>query len=200
MTTGEKLALLRKERGITQEELSEVLNVSRQSVSRWEVDAAFPETDKLIKLSRLFGCSIDFLLNESIQESKKETGEDMSVEEYYRFIRECGYFFLATSVDNQPRLRPFGMIYSNNETLFISTDKRKKVYSDLEKNPKIAIASYNPSTRKWIRISGRAEVESSALVKEEMMDAYPNLKQAYLNGNGNYLVIYKLLIDEISIT
>ena len=71
MTTGEKLALLRKKKGMTQEELSEALQVSRQSVSRWEMDAAFPETDKLIKLSRLFDCSIDFLLNESIQEIEK---------------------------------------------------------------------------------------------------------------------------------
>ena len=67
MTTGEKLAVLRKEKGITQEALSEMLNVSRQSVSRWELDVAFPETDKLIKLSKLFECSIDFLLNENIQ-------------------------------------------------------------------------------------------------------------------------------------
>lgn len=71
MTTGEKLALLRKKKCMTQEELSEALQVSRQSVSRWEMDAAFPETDKLIKLSRLFDCSIDFLLNESIQEIEK---------------------------------------------------------------------------------------------------------------------------------
>lgn len=43
MTTGEKLALLRKKKGMTQEELAEALQVSRQSVSRWEMDAAFPE-------------------------------------------------------------------------------------------------------------------------------------------------------------
>lgn len=60
MTTGEKLAFLRKKKGITQEQLSEQVGVSRQSVSRWEMDAAFPETDKLIKLSRLFERSIDF--------------------------------------------------------------------------------------------------------------------------------------------
>ncbi len=53
MTTGEKIAALRKEKGITQEALAESLKVSRQSVSRWEMDAAFPETEKLIKLSRL---------------------------------------------------------------------------------------------------------------------------------------------------
>lgn len=199
MTTGEKLAFLRKEKGITQEALSEMLNVSRQSVSRWELDAAFPETDKLIKLSKLFECSIDFLLNENIQGSKETAGRDMPMTEYYKFIRECGYFFLATSVDNQPGLRPFGMIYSNDETLFISTDKRKKVYSELQKNPKIAIASYNPNTKKWIRINGRAEVEDSTVIREEMFEVYPNLKQAYYESDGVYLVIYRLLIDEISI-
>ena len=204
MTTGEKIALLRKKKGMTQEELAEALQVSRQSVSRWEMDAAFPETDKLIKLSRLFDCSIDFLLNESIQEIEKSTapksGADFSVRDCHQFIRECGYFFLATSVDNQPRLRPFGMIYSHDNTLYIATDKRKKVYSDLQENPKMEIASYNPNTHKWIRISGRAEVESSNQIREEMMNIYSNLRQAYLDENEMYLVIYRLVIDDISIT
>ena len=65
MTTGEKLATLRKRKGITQEQLAEILQVSRQSVSRWEMDAAFPETEKLVKLGKLLGCSIDFLLDEN---------------------------------------------------------------------------------------------------------------------------------------
>lgn len=199
MTTGEKLALLRKKKGMTQEELSETLQVSRQSVSRWEMDAAFPETDKLIKLSKLFDCSIDFLLNNSIQKSEKSE-IDFFVEDCHQFIRECGYFFLATSVDNQPRLRPFGMIHSNDNALYIATDKRKRVYSDLQENPKVEIASYNPNTRKWIRISGIAEVESANQIREEMMNIYSNLRQAYLNENEVYLVIYRLVIDDISIT
>lgn len=204
MTTGEKLALLRKKKGMTQEELSGALQVSRQSVSRWEMDAAFPETDKLIKLSKLFECSIDFLLNDSIQDIEKsglpKSTADFSVRDCYQFIRECGYFFLATSVDNQPRLRPFGMMYSNDKTMFIATDKRKRVYSDLQENPKVEIASYNPNTRKWIRISGRAEVENSNQIREEMMNIYSNLRQAYLDENEMYLVIYRLVIDDISIT
>ena len=199
MTTGEKLALLRKKRGMTQEELSEALNVSRQSVSRWEMDAAFPETDKLIKLSKLFDCSIDFLLNNSIQESEKSE-INFSVEDCHKFIRECGYFFLATSVDNQPRLRPFGMIHSKDEALYIATDRRKRVYSDLQKNPKMEIASYNSNTRRWIRISGRAEAESSNQIREEMMNIYSNLRQAYFGENEMYLVIYRLVTDDISIS
>ena len=204
MTTGEKLALLRKKKGMTQEELSEALQVSRQSVSRWEMDAAFPETDKLIKLSKLFECSIDFLLNDSIQESEKSIAKmsdtDFTVRDCHQFICECGYFFLATSVDNQPRLRPFGMIHSNDEAMFIVTDKRKKVYSDLQENPKMEIASYNPNTHKWIRITGKAEEENSNRIREEMMNIYSNLRRAYVNENEIYLVIYRLLIDDISIT
>lgn len=203
MTTGEKLALLRKKKGMTQEELSEALQVSRQSVSRWEMDAAFPETDKLITLSKLFECSIDFLLNDSIRESEKSivkmSDTDFNVRDCHQFIRECGYFFLATSVNNQPRLRPFGMIHSNDEAMFIATDKRKKVYSDLQENPKMEIASYNPNTHKWIRITGKAEEENSNRIREEMMNIYSNLRRAYVNENEIYLVIYRLLIDDISI-
>lgn len=63
MTTGEKLQKLRKSNNITQEQLSEILNVSRQSISKWEGDLAFPETDKLIALAKIYNCSVDYLLN-----------------------------------------------------------------------------------------------------------------------------------------
>lgn len=198
MTTGEKLALLRKKNGMTQEELSEILNVSRQSVSRWEMDAAFPETDKLIKLSKLFECSIDFLLNNNIQESI-DVRTDISINDCYKFIRECGYFFLATSVDNQPKLRPLGMIYSNNKELFIATDKRKNVYSDLVGNPQIEIATYNFHSRKWIRICGKAEIENSIHIRNDMAEVYPLLKQNYQNEEELFLAIFKILVDSIDI-
>lgn len=199
MTTGEKLALLRRKKGITQEELSEILKVSRQSVSRWEQDAAFPETDKIIKLSKLFECSIDFLLNDDIHE-QEEIHIRTSIADCSKFIHDCGYFFLATSVDNQPSLRPFGMIYSNNRDLFIATDKRKKVYSDLISNSQMEMAAYNSHTRKWIRISGKAELESSIFIKDDMMNAYPSLKQKYQNETEMFLAIFKLIIDNVHIT
>lgn len=199
MTTGEKLAALRRKKGITQEELSDILMVSRQSVSRWEMDAAFPETDKLIKLSKLFECSIDFLLNDKIQESEK-TDVSLSIDDSYKFIRECGYFFLATSCEDKPRLRPFGMIYSNGKTMFFATDKRKNVHSDLQKNSNVELASYNIYTHKWIRITGKAQVESSVKIKEEVLMMYPNLRYKYHNDEEMYLVIYKLLIDKITIS
>ncbi len=198
MTTGEKLALLRKRKGMTQEELSAQLGVSRQSVSKWEMDVSFPETDKLIKLSKLYECSIDYLLSDGSKETA-EVKAGLSVQDAYLFVRECGYFFLATSVDDQPRLRPFGMIYEKNNTLFIATDKRKQVYAELQKNPKVELASYNPGTRKWIRMSGRAEIEDSRPMREEMMNAYSNLRGAYQNKEEMYLAIYRLQMDNICI-
>lgn len=198
MTTGEKLASLRKNKGITQEQLSELLKVSRQSVSRWEMDAAFPETEKLIKLSKILDCSIDFLLNDNRQEpwsiSAKITASDC-----FQFIRECGYFFLATSVDGKPKLRPMGMLFSDDNTLFFATDKRKNVYSELIRNPSVELASYNLNTRKWIRITGRAETESSGKVREGMTTLYPMIRQEYIGPEEIFLVIFKLLIEDIRI-
>ena len=114
-----------------------------QSVSRWEMDVTFPETDKLIKLSRMYECSIDFLLNENLQE-KEERDMSTSIEDCYQFIRDCGYFFLATSVDNQPKLRPFGMIYTDGKSIYFATDMRKSVFTELKENSNIELASYNP--------------------------------------------------------
>ena len=68
MTLGEKIARQRKELNYTQEQLADVLGVSRQSISKWESDIAYPETDKLIELGKLFDCSMDYLLKEEITE------------------------------------------------------------------------------------------------------------------------------------
>ena len=68
MTLGEKLSKLRKEYNYTQEQLADVLGVSRQSISKWESDIAYPETEKLIELGKLFECSMDYLLKDDVTE------------------------------------------------------------------------------------------------------------------------------------
>ena len=65
----EKLYELRRAAGLSQEELAEKLNVSRQAVSKWENGAAQPELSKLVELSRLYGVSVDELL--SLEEAEK---------------------------------------------------------------------------------------------------------------------------------
>lgn len=65
MEFADKLTALRKSRELTQEQLAEQLNVSRQSVSKWESGQVIPEAEKLMELSRVFDVSIDYLLKPS---------------------------------------------------------------------------------------------------------------------------------------
>ena len=83
MSLGENLQFLRKRNDITQEQLAEKLNVSRQSVSKWESDTAFPEMDKLIQLSEMFNCSLDDIIKKDISinyvEDKSNYDEHMNL-------------------------------------------------------------------------------------------------------------------------
>ena len=64
MTFGEKIQKLRKDLGLSQEELSYQLGVSRQAVSKWERDNGYPETEKIIRMSKIFNVTLDYLLDE----------------------------------------------------------------------------------------------------------------------------------------
>ena len=74
MTTGQKIAALRRKRGMTQDALAEALSVTRQAVSKWEADASLPETGKLLPLARLLGCTADYLLGSSEAEAGAPQG------------------------------------------------------------------------------------------------------------------------------
>lgn len=65
MTTGEKIKRLRKEQNISQEQLADMLGLSRQAVSRWETESTIPETMIIVKLSKIFHVTTDYLLKES---------------------------------------------------------------------------------------------------------------------------------------
>ena len=92
MTFGNKLAALRREQNYTQEQLADILGVTRQSVSKWESDVSYPETDKLIKICNLFGCSLDYFLKDDVsraQEKQKEQENDETQEiTFTRTIKE----------------------------------------------------------------------------------------------------------------
>ena len=65
MKFNEKLIELRKKQGLSQEELGYKLNVTRQTVSKWELGQTTPEMDKLVEMSKIFNISVDELINES---------------------------------------------------------------------------------------------------------------------------------------
>lgn len=95
MILAEKIILLRKKSGWSQEELAEQLGISRQSVSKWESGASIPNLDKILEMSGLFGVSTDYLLKDEIEEQgivggmdfcEKEEGRAVSAEEAYDFL------------------------------------------------------------------------------------------------------------------
>lgn len=66
MTFGQKLQLLRKQKGLSQEKLSEHLKVLRQAILKWELDESLPDTENVVCLSKFFIVSIDYLLNDEM--------------------------------------------------------------------------------------------------------------------------------------
>lgn len=71
----EKLYDLRRKAGMTQQDLAEKLNVSRQAVSRWEMGTAMPEIDNLVAISDVLGASLDELLRDREEQAETETAE-----------------------------------------------------------------------------------------------------------------------------
>lgn len=70
MTMGEKIALLRRQRAWSQEELAEKLGVSRQSVSKWESGGSIPDLERVVRLAELFDVSTDYLIRDNVQEDE----------------------------------------------------------------------------------------------------------------------------------
>lgn len=64
MTLGQKLKEIRKRFGLSQEQLAEIMNVSRQAITKWENDGGLPDISNLQELSKVFGLSVDYLLND----------------------------------------------------------------------------------------------------------------------------------------
>ena len=109
MILSEKIMTLRKKCGWSQEELADKMDISRQSVSKWESGMSIPDLDKILKLSELFGVSTDYLLKDECNEiNPQEDGGDkdevlkVSVEEANRYMDTvksiCGKIAIATSM------------------------------------------------------------------------------------------------------
>jgi len=84
MTFGEKLQSLRKQKGLSQEQLASQLTVSRQAVSKWELDSSLPDTENVVRISKLFGVSTDYLLYEEV----KSDGDIPAVKENTAMLKK----------------------------------------------------------------------------------------------------------------
>ena len=91
MKLAEKLFELRKEKGWSQEKLAEQINVSRQSISKWESGQVLPEIEKIIELSRIFQVTTDYLLlDENSEKGASQVILEEGKDKYYKEAKSYG--------------------------------------------------------------------------------------------------------------
>lgn len=83
MTFGQKLKKLRSDNNLTQEQLADMIFVTRTAISKWETDNGYPSIDSLKAISNLFGISIDELISDADVENKKLLDEKVARRMYY---------------------------------------------------------------------------------------------------------------------
>ena len=104
MTTGQRIAQKRKESGLSQEALGEELGVSRQSIYKWESDAALPEIDKLVALSRRFGVTVGWLLGvEEAPEAPPAPDSRELTDAQLKMVEEITERYIAAQTAPKPR-------------------------------------------------------------------------------------------------
>lgn len=101
MTFGERLFELRKTKNISQEELAELLDVSRQSISKWENDKAYPEMTRLLFMSDYFDVSLDYLMRGAEHDTNKE---DATISYKARNLLMVWNSFVSNLSDKQRKL------------------------------------------------------------------------------------------------
>ncbi len=108
----DKLLQLRREKGFSQEQLADLLNVSRQSVSKWEAGGTMPELEKIVAISDIFGVSVDYLVRDNTVEREQlktvvTTADNAAVMEQLGEIRQ--YMKKRESYEYKSKTCLFGM-------------------------------------------------------------------------------------------
>lgn len=113
MTIGQKIQSLRRQRGWSQEMLANQLSVSRQALSKWELGASVPDANNLLKLSKLFAVSADYLLDDTIDAPADAPSQNSAIaapfklsKRVIRLIDEKGYaaFYILAGAHIPPLL------------------------------------------------------------------------------------------------
>ena len=110
------------------------------------------------------------------------------MKEVQEFLKECGVYFLATSEDNIPHVRPFGTAEIFENKLYIQTGKIKDVSKQIEKNPNVELCAYKDG--KWLRVKGALVRDERLEAKKDMLDKNPELKSMYSAEDDNTEVLY----------
>lgn len=107
------------------------------------------------------------------------------------FLAKSQTFYLSTvNENNAPEVRPFGFVMEWNGKLAFSTATVKKVYSQLQTNPDVAICAYVAETMQWMRISGKVKFTNDIAAKRKIFEVMPSLKKIYKSEDSPILTCF----------
>jgi len=107
------------------------------------------------------------------------------------FLTKSQTFYVSTvNEDNMPEVRPFGFVMEWNAKPAFSTGSFKKVYTQLQANPNIAICAYTADNMQWMRISGRVKFTDDIAAKRKILETVPFLKEMYKSENNPMLACF----------
>jgi uncharacterized pyridoxamine 5'-phosphate oxidase family protein len=109
------------------------------------------------------------------------------MEQIIQFLNECGAFYVATTENDQPRVRPFGAVMEFEGKLYICTNNTKRVYAQILANPLVELSG--TSGNRWIRVEGKVVPDHRVEAKAAMLEACPSLSNIYKLEDGIFEVL-----------
>lgn len=118
----------------------------------------------------------------------------MALEQVSKELQDCGYYFLATVEEDQPRVRPIGLQFIDDGKLYFAVGEFKQCYKQMKANPKVEICGCNTKTNTTIRVSGKATFVKDEKLVEKIFTIIPDLKKIY---DGKERIIAPFYLDDI---
>lgn len=110
--------------------------------------------------------------------------------EVLEYLKSCGTFYLATSEDGQPHVRPFGAVCTFEDKLYFVTNNQKKVYRQMKQNAKVEICGMYQET--WIRLEGEVKEDTRREARVAMMDANSVTLSSMYTVDDNLMTVFYL--------
>lgn len=106
----------------------------------------------------------------------------------YRFLKDAGVFYVTTVDGDEPKCRPFSMVMKYEGCICFTTDNRKHVYHQIEKNPKVEICAFKNG--RWLRYKGTVVNCTTKETKEKAFVEMPSLRELYTVDDDIMQVFY----------
>lgn len=191
MTIGEQIQNLRIQKGLTQERLAEMLEVSRQSVSKWELGQAIPDVDKIIRMSELFSVSTDTLLlcnNEDEQSNSNPLHLGsiyLIVKDFEKSIEFYEKFLNVKVADRCRSGNKFVEFYFDNKCLSLMNENNLIGHCTDPDSPYKFVQNY------WVEdlLTEHERVKKLNIGKvTEILEAYPTYNYFHLTDPDNNII------------